>query len=78
LVGGFEVGSETLVEDVDQLGELDLFATRDPGPDRRRSRHFAAFSGLELDRSLADLLQPVVLERHLVVETVGRPLVAPR
>ena len=34
-------------------------------------------AGLEVDRSLPDLLEPVVFQRDLVVEMVGRPLVPP-
>ena len=50
LVGGLEAGSESLVEDIDELRQLNSLVLRDARPDGRRSADFpaiaAAFTGI--------------------------------
>src|ERR1017187_2949638 len=68
LVVGSEVGSETLVDNVHDAREGDLFVFDAAGTDVGRCVERAALAGVERDAAFADFLQAVVFELDFVIE----------
>ena len=67
-VGVGEFGPEPFVEHIDDTGQRNLFIFDAPGPDVGRSFQRAGGAGLQRDATLTDLLEPVKLQSHIVIE----------
>ena len=67
-----------MVDDIDEPRQRDLLLAGGAAADLGRPIQGSPGSRAERDRALADLLQAVVLQAHVVVEVVGRPRTPPR
>src|SRR5690606_910751 len=72
-----EVGSEALVDDVDELRERDRALPHERAPHLGWAIELLSVALAQRDRTLADLLKTVVLEPDLVVELVRGSALAP-
>ena len=71
LVGGGEVGTEPVIEQLNYLGKRNGRVFVAAGADFGRGGEATADSGLQQDAALADLLQAVVLEVDILIEVEG-------
>ena len=67
-----EVCPEALVDNIDELRQRHGLRPHEATPNFGGSIEAPGFTMLQGDRPLADLLQAVVLEPHLVIELVRR------
>ena len=80
LIGRIEVRAEPLVHDIYiyELRQRHGLRPHQAAADLRGAVEGSSLAVLKRDGALADLLQPVVLQPHLVIEVVRRAALAPR
>lgn len=73
LIGWLEVCAQPLIEDVNQLRQLDLLLARHPRAHGTRAVDRLSLALPQWNPAFTDLLQPLILERDLVVELIPWP-----